>query len=200
MPCRCVSRLFSTSDARPSRRRVADRLCRLERETAGEDREPREQRLLVQIEQAEAPVDRGAQRPVALRGVARTAGQDRQPLVEPLQQLRRGKQLHARGGELDRERQVVETRADLRDDGAVAVQDEVGPDRARPLGEELDRGVARKRRHGVLLLAREPEGYPARRENLRVRRGSKPAAERRARLDDALDVVEDQQDAPCRAR
>ena len=65
VPSRCVSEALLHERREAVEGRVADGLGRLEREAAGEDREPREQPLLVAIEQAEAPVDRGAERAVA---------------------------------------------------------------------------------------------------------------------------------------
>jgi hypothetical protein len=47
--------------------------------------------------------------------VARTADEDRQPSVELLEQRLRSKRVASRGGELDRERDPLETDADLGD-------------------------------------------------------------------------------------
>ena len=60
----------------------AHRLGRLERPAAGEHAEAREQPLLLRVEQVVAPVDRAAQRPLALRQVARARRQQRQPVAE----------------------------------------------------------------------------------------------------------------------
>ena len=62
---------------------AADRLRGVEREAAGEDREPREEPARVVVEQVDAPLDRRAQRALALGDVARAARQQRQPLLEP---------------------------------------------------------------------------------------------------------------------
>ena len=94
---------------------AADGLGRLERAAAREHREAREQLLLALVEQVVAPGDRRAKGSLALGGVARTAGQQRQPLLEPFEQRRRRQHLHARRGQLDRQRQPVEPRADRRD-------------------------------------------------------------------------------------
>ena len=201
VPCRCVSRLFSTSDA-TDRRGVASQTASAASSVKPPAKTERRANdaLLVEIEQAEAPVDRGAKRSMALRRVARAAGQDRKPLLQPLEQLRRRKQLHARGRELDRERQVVEARADLRDDGASRRS---GRSRGG-LRAPARRRARRRRRWGAAA-----RGTPARppdeaesgssRDDLRARRCSEPAAELGRRLDDALDVVEDEQDRACRA-
>ena len=93
------------------------------------------------VEQVVAPLDRRAQRPLALGQVAGAAGEQRQPLVEPLEELLGRERLDARGGELEREREVVEAAADL-GDGLVGL--EVGLDRARPREEEADRLLVRR--------------------------------------------------------
>ena len=111
-----------------------------------------------EVEQVVAPLDRRAQRPLALGQVARAAGEERERRVEPLQQRRRGEQPHPRGGELDRERQVVEATADLAD-GLVGRDLPAG--RGRPAHEQLDRRVPRERLDGQLVLGRELE-RPAR--------------------------------------
>ena len=60
-----------------------------------------------------APVDRRAQRSLALREVDRALHLEREPLAERAQDLRRREDAEARGDELDRERQPVEATADL---------------------------------------------------------------------------------------
>src|SRR5687767_13007951 len=54
--------------------RVTDRLSRLDRPAAGEDRKAGEQRLFALVEQAVAPLDRRAQRLLARRQIARAPG------------------------------------------------------------------------------------------------------------------------------
>ena len=60
-----------------------------------------------------APVDRGAQRSLALGKVDRALHLEREALVERAQDLRRREDGEARGDELDREREAVEPAADL---------------------------------------------------------------------------------------
>ena len=64
-PSRTRTRLLSTSDCERVEICVADRLRRLERAAAREDGEPREEPLLVLVEQLVAPLDRRAQRLLA---------------------------------------------------------------------------------------------------------------------------------------
>ena len=101
-----------------------------ERAAAGEGGEPGEGLLLGRCEQLVAPVDRRAQRALALGQVSGAAGQQRQALRQALEDLAGRERLDARGGELERERQIVEATADLRD-RFVAL--EVGLDRPAPV-------------------------------------------------------------------
>ncbi len=77
--------------------RVANRLGRLEVKTLGKDRQVGEKALLVWIEEVVAPLDRRPQRALPFRGVPWAPGQERQPLLEPSQQLLRGENPDARG-------------------------------------------------------------------------------------------------------
>ena len=90
----------------------ADRLGLHERCSAGESAEPPKQCLLVDAEKVVAP-------PIVARRVCCRSGASRvppacgQPPLESLEQGARGHHPDARGGEPNRERQVVEARADL---------------------------------------------------------------------------------------
>ncbi len=61
----------------------ADRLSRLQREAAGEDRQPPEERPRVGREQIVAPGNRVAHRAQPRRRVARSPDQQRQPAIQP---------------------------------------------------------------------------------------------------------------------
>ena len=93
---------------------AADGFGRFERAAAGEHGEPREQAPLVGRQQVVAPFDRGAQRPLPRLGIS-SCLQKIEALREPLQDLAGSKDARAGGSELDRERQVVEPTAELRD-------------------------------------------------------------------------------------
>ena len=100
--------------SRASGPQTASAAC--EREAADEDAELGEQPLRRRVEQVVAPADRGAQRLLALR--ARRAGRTTSRSsrrVEAVEDLGGGEDLDPGGGELDRQRQPVEPRADLRD-------------------------------------------------------------------------------------
>ena len=114
------------------------------------------------------------------RQVAGAAGEEVEPLLEPFEDRLRREQLHARGRELDREREPVEAAADPGDRRRVFVGElEAGLDRLRPVEEELDRGRAREtgvaiavgvgqreRRHRELALLAEVQRGLARHERL----------------------------------
>ncbi len=119
---------------------VADGLGRGERPAAGEDAEPFEKLLRVGIEQVVAPVERHAQRLLMPWRITPAARQQLQPVSESRQQRRRREELRPRSGELDRERQAVESRTELGDGGRVLLaQREVGIGGLRARDEQLGR-------------------------------------------------------------
>jgi hypothetical protein len=92
------------------------------------------------IEEVVAPGDRVAHRAQAGRLVARAAGEQWQPAVEPLQERRRRQRVGTGGGELDGEGQSIhppDDRGHRR--RVVGCRDEVGSDRPRSCDEELYR-------------------------------------------------------------
>ncbi|HEX5506478.1 MAG TPA: hypothetical protein VFW96_27925, partial [Thermomicrobiales bacterium] len=95
----------------------ADGFGGLDGAAAREDGQAPEEGALVLVQQGLAPGDRGAEGPLARGEVGRAAGQHRQPARQPGEQRRRRQQRHARGGELERQRQAVQPGAD-RGDGA----------------------------------------------------------------------------------
>jgi hypothetical protein len=107
-----------------------------EAEVAREAAEPGEDVLLLGREQVVAPPDRPSQRPLPLGRVARAAGQERQAAVQALEDLAGRERPHAGGGELERQRQVVDPTADREN---VLVRLEVRLHRSRPREEEADR-------------------------------------------------------------
>ncbi len=125
--------------------RPADRLRRLQRTAAGEDGQAAEEDPLLFGEQVVAPGDGVAQGAQPRRLVARPAGQQRQPALQPRQQRRRREDGAARGGQLDRQRQPVQADADGGDArGVVVSEGEVGPRRPRSGTEEADRRRSRR--------------------------------------------------------
>ncbi len=79
-------------------------------EAAGEDRQPAEQPSIGLVEQLVAPVDRAAQRALAIGSIDCRNLQQVETSFEPVQQLGRRQQLQARRGKLERQRQTVQPR------------------------------------------------------------------------------------------
>ncbi len=167
---------------------ITDVLGRLQRAAAREDGEPGEQPLLLLCQQVVGPLDRRSQRPLALGEIARSAGQQRQAMLEPFEDLRRGEGLDAGGRELERQREVVEATADL---GDSLVGLEVGLHGSRPGKEEADPFLVNERRHRVLLLTGYMQRLPARDEEVEVRAGGKQLRNVGCCLHDLLEVVEE---------
>ena len=118
-------------------------LDRLERAAPDEDGEAAKERLLVVVEELEAPADRVAQRSMPGGRIPRARGEQLEAVLQPGEHRRRGQHLDPRRGQLDRERQAVEVVADLGDRGEVGlVRLEVRAHGARPLEEHADGVVA----------------------------------------------------------
>ncbi len=95
---------------------VADGLGGFERATAAKDGQPAKEALLVLVEQIVGPRNRRAQGRVALVGVTRALEQV-EALAEPCEERCRAEELRARGRKFEREREPIETRAQLGDGG-----------------------------------------------------------------------------------
>ena len=107
-----------------------------------------EQRLLVAVQEVVAPVDERFQ-----RGAARVGGgavaQECRASLEDRDELDEPEHVHARGGELDRERQPVHAPRDLgRERDVLGVGLEPGPRRPRALDEKVDGRDLRAARRG----------------------------------------------------
>ena len=166
---------------------VADRFGGLERGAAAEHREPGEELLLVLVEQVVAPRDRGAQRCMALVGVA-AALEEVEPLPDPLEQLLGAEQLDPRGGELDRERETVEAADQLVHGRRVT---DVGADCLRALEEQRDGVGLDHGRQVELDLAGYPQRLAARRDDPEGGRGREQLGDRPGRIgQQLLEVVE----------
>ena len=164
---------------------VSHAFGRLQRATAPEHGEPGEQSSLLVVEQIVAPGDRGAKGQLARVGVS-SALEQVQPLGQALKNLRRGEHAGASGSQFQRKRQVVESTAEL-GDRLVRLE-------PRALAEKLDRLRLREGRDRILDLAVDPQQLPARDHQLQVGAVLEQRAELRRRLDDLLEVVEQQEE------
>ena len=161
-----------------------DGLGRLERAAADEDAEAREERLAARRRAgcSSTRSRRGASRaaaPPPVRNESRFSSRR-------VEDLLRRQQLHARRGELDRERDALEPAADLRDGLEVVVgraRSSASTSCARSTksctaGESAPPSPAtrhRERRHRVLALAADAERRAARGEHLEARRAPRAA-------------------------
>ena len=125
--------------------------------------------------------------------------------------MARAEHLHARGRQLDRERNAVQPTANIYDDRRALVGEFkllVGAERSfdeernrrRPhrfAGNQVTRRILRRHlegRHPVRLLAPQPEPLTARRQHFDLRTAVQNLADdARCRLDQMFAVVEDQQ-------
>ena len=103
------------------------------------------------------------------RGAGRVRGravtQERRAPLEDGDELRETEHVHARGGELDRQRQSVDAPRNLGGErDGLGVRLESGSCRARALEEKLD-GRGLERRHGDSHFARDVERLAARRQD-----------------------------------
>ena len=141
-----------------------------------------------------APIDRAAQGALALRLVARPAGQI-QAGPEPVEDERGAQQADPGGGELDGERQPEQPVADLADDRRhLGVEGHVRPHRQRTSDEQGHAGVGIERRDRMPALARDPEELAARdQEPHRWRAARNRSNDLGAGREQLLQVVEHEQ-------
>jgi hypothetical protein len=163
--------------------RGGDRLDRLG-QGRGKEGEEHEEALLAGLEEVVAPLDRRPERLLALGQVAGPAAEELQAVSEAVAESLGREEVQARRGQLDGQRQAIETPADLEHRGGVVVgQAEVGSHGPGPFDEELDRlegtqGLGRDRtgRRSAATwadqeeaLAADPERLAAGDEKLEVR-------------------------------
>ena len=92
-------------------------LGRLQRTAPGEDGEQLEHVPLVVEQQVVAPLHDGPEGLLPRQRRTSPAGQEPEPIVEPVRELLHGDHAHPGGRQLDRQREAVEARADVFDDG-----------------------------------------------------------------------------------
>jgi hypothetical protein len=164
-------------------------------ETGREDREPAQQDTFLVVEQVVAPVQRGPERLVP-RDPAPSPGEETKAVRQPLEQLGRSKLTDPSSRQLDRQRDAIEPFADTRHRfGRRGIKVEAGPGFGRPSREELHSLGARvERRNEIDLLARDAEGFTARRHHpAGTGTGEYGLGQLAARIDEVLTVVEEAQ-------
>ncbi len=160
------------------------------------------------VEERMAPVDRGAQRPLALGEVALSGREHVECVVEAFQQCLGGKEAQTRCSQLERQGKPVQARADgCHGQGVRRRQRERRLRAPRPLDEQgdgrirqkiLDRAVLRRRwqrerRERVLLLAGNAQRCPARGHDPQRGAALHERGEVRSGVDDLLQVVEEEE-------
>ena len=127
--------------------------------------------------------------------VARPAREKRQARVEPLEELGRRQARCARGGELDRQREPIEARADALDRSfVVAVGGEVRVCLAGARVEERGSRFLGKRLHRVDVFAGEVQHDAARDEESEALYAREELAQDGRRFAEVLSVVEHEQE------
>ena len=193
--------------ADPGRRIVhrigdADPLDRPGPGATAEHAQSAEQDRFLRAEELVTPRERRAKCPVAIRRVARPGRQQGQAAIEPPRDLVDPQPAHARGRELDRQRQTVEPRADEGNGrGILGGRDEVGHDARHAIDEELGRvGLDGARqaegRHRIEVLARQPKLRLAGGDDRQARGAGEQLGQQRRRVEHVLEVVEDEQALP----
>src|SRR5262249_46500810 len=128
-------------------------LSGVEGEPAREHAEVVEQCLFLFIEQRIRPVDRGAQRLVALNCGATAAGEEAEPFVDTARDVARRHHSTPRGSEFDRKWYAIESAADLRERGRVLLGcHEAAARILRPVDKELDRIACKERGYVRVVL------------------------------------------------
>ena len=156
---------------------------RVEVRPAGHHRQAFEHQLLALVEQPVGPLDRAPKRAVALVSAPARTGQEREVVVEAVGDLQRRERAHARGRQLQRERQAVEPAADASHGRGVGGIDAEAPVREPRAVEEHRARLGADDRLGRVVV-RKPEWLaapPPPRPPRPAARGSWPAGARRGR-------------------
>ncbi len=169
---------------------VADLLRGGERGAAREDGESGEELLACRVEEVVAPLDRRAERALALRRVAGAAGQQGKSRVEALEEGVHAEQLRARRRQLDRQGKPVEPKAD---GFHRRIGRELLPDRSRALHEQRRSITCRERLEPELSLAGHAQGRTTRHENPQRARRREEARDCGSAGEQMLEVVEEEE-------
>ena len=168
--------------------------CR-ERRATPEHGEPGQQAAVLVRQQVVAPVEGLVERLLPGRQVVGPAGEEAQSLRQPVEDGLRPQGTNARGGELDRQREPVDTPTELANRGELVLRDrEVGLQRAGSLLEEGLRRFELERGNRKDVLAGEVQDGAARDEDRQARRSSKEPDEGGRRRLHVLGVVEQEQE------
>ena len=169
---------------------------------AGEVRQPSQQHLLPLRQQVVAPVDRGAQRPLAWRRGPVPERQQPEPVGHPHPDLVDGERADPGSGQLDRQRDPVEGTAKFRDGaGVFRGERETWGSSQRPFGKKLDSipwrragGGNGQRGHRPHRLTGDPQRLATGGQQPQLSRArQQPLAQPGAGVEQVLAVVEREQ-------
>ncbi len=148
------------------------------------------------VEEVERPAHGLDERAVAL-GRAASPGQQTEALAERVGDLTDRERLRPRRRQLDRQRQTVESLADVQDVGFLGLaRREAGTNGAGPFDEQLAGEDVVERLDGAHVLAADGQALAARRQHRHGRRRRHDALDQRRRgVDHVLAVVEHEQHA-----
>src|SRR5436190_5799045 len=164
-------------------------LCGLERAAAGEDCEPREDSLLLWIEEVIAPLDRRSQRLLPCLDAAAGCEQV-ESLRETLEQLGWREYSHARRGQLERQRQIVESLAER---AHLVCRHERRIDRACAGSEQPSAVLRFERGDEIDVLRRKTEHLTACDQDLEVRTCAKQFRDWFRSVQKMFEVVDEQE-------
>jgi hypothetical protein len=181
----------------PGRAR-ADRVGGIEGEVPREHGQLPEQHAVGLVQQVVAPLDRGLQCLLAGGDTPRAAGQQPEAVVQTRRDLRGRQRPHPGGGQLDGQRDPVESLADGVDGVSVAVvDDEPGHDVVGPVREQADRLGLDHRRHPPDGLAGHAERLAAGGQHRHLRAGAQQRVHQLGGgVDHVLAVVQADQQPP----
>ncbi len=148
------------------------------------------------VEEVERPAHGLDERPVAF-GRAAPPGQQAEALAQRVGDLTDRERLRPRRRQFDRQRQTVESLADVQDVGFLGLaRREAGSNGAGPFDEQFAGEDVVERLDGAHVLAADGEAFAARRQHRHGRRRRHDALdERRRGVDHVLAVVEHEQHA-----
>lgn len=147
----------------------ADTLDGVQCEASGEDGQPVPQQPLARGTQLITPVDRPAQRALMRQRGRTPAGEQREPVPQPVRQLIDGEGTQPGRGELDRRRQPVQIGAQPTDLLPVHLADlEPRPDRDGPILQQAHRFLQRERRNREDMLTRDVQRVTTRRQDMQL--------------------------------
>ena len=188
------------------------RLGSIQFKRPGKHRQPRQRQPLHVVEQVVAPVQGGLQRSLTCRRPPHPAGQQPEPVRQPGRDLARRQHPHPRRRQLDRQRDPIQTPADLGHRRSVVVTDPKvrghlpGPHlkqprrvRCRDRAGGVSIGVGhRQSGHLERRLTLDDQRHAAGGQHVQLRTRRRQLADQlRTRLHQVLAIVEHNQQMPC---